>query len=175
MQCLAKPVLRMSTTRLSMMTPPPVVVKEQCYTRKGRKVRCLSTRQSIPRVGRIPSGWHGQRGRHGWKGIPESTYQHAKHLGYQPPVARDSGPVFEQLFLRPLDVVHHVFSVDKKGQPTVVWVGRVGGQPGWTYVLASMRWIISDCSLTMPASCPKLWYMPISRGPRRERMPPCLH
>ena len=104
----------------------------------------------------------------GGKGILSLTYQHAKHLGYQPPVARDSGPVFEQLFLRPLDVVHHVFSVDGKGQPAVFWVGRVGGRPGWTYVLASMRWIISDCSLTMPASCPKLWYMPISHGPRRE-------
>ena len=94
------------------MTPPQVVVKEQCYTRKRRKVRCPSIRQSIPRAGKTPSGWHGQRGGKG--GTPESTYQHPKHLGYQPPVARDSGPVFEQLFLRPLDVVHHVFSVDIK-------------------------------------------------------------
>ena len=112
-------------------------------------MRCLSTRQSIPRVGRIPSGWHGQRGRHGWKGTPESTYQHAKHLGYQPPVARDSGPVFEQLFLRPLDVVHHVFSVDKKGQPTVVWVGRVGGRPAghtcWRRCAGSSRTVRSPC------------------------------
>lgn len=28
--------------------------------------------------------------------------------------------------------------------------------PGYTYVFASIRWIISDCSLTMAASCPKL-------------------
>ena len=40
------------------------------------------------------------------------TYQYAKHLGYQPTVTRDTGPVLEQLFLRPFDVVHHVFSVN---------------------------------------------------------------
>lgn len=80
------------------------------------------------------------------------TYQDAKHLGYEPPVARDARPVFEQLFLSTLDVVHNVFS---KG---VLATNRKFAleKPGSTYVFASMRWIISDCSLTMAASWPKL-------------------
>jgi hypothetical protein len=82
--------------------------------------------------------------------IQRATNQNTKHLGYEPAVARDTRPVFEQLFLRPFDIVHDIFSVAQLANGVSHFEGR------GTHVLASMRWIISDCSLTMAASWPKL-------------------
>ena len=44
-------------------------------------------------------------------GTKEAHHQNAKHLRNQPPIPTDSAPVFQQLSLRALHIIHHILGV----------------------------------------------------------------
>jgi hypothetical protein len=96
----------------------------------------------------IPQRQRGSADRAIYRG---SAYQDAKHFGYEPPVPGNARPVAKKLFLGAFDIVHDIFSVNKSADAP--WEQSLTMR---TYVFASIRWIISVCSLTMAASCPKL-------------------
>lgn len=64
--------------------------------------------------------------------VKATYHQNTKHLRNQPPVTRHTIPVLHQFTSCPLDIVHDIAGA------------------------SSIRWIISDCSLTICASWPKI-------------------